>query len=473
MKRTATLVSIFALGLVLTACAGSSGGGQQNDTGSPTPDQFVPQPDSGPTPDVMPAQNYRLTIVGWQQITLQQSQQVVLQVRLTKNEESAANEPVTFAFKGTPGDSSLSTFTAITDAQGFAETTLTAGSVLGSYDVEADHSRAQAPVLWAITVEEKPVTPPPTAKLAGTFTLTNKFNITGQFTGSALADVLNLLEDFSDDPEDPGKFIVDLILDEIQSQIDSSIFNQISNLFRSLLYTETNKLLKNLTLVQDIKQIAKDLSDLARRFTIVSRMVSAAPQAGSAPMTVTHTLDRIKWTIGGKTVAYTFAQLGMADPTVSNLQLTLTNGTNLAVAKHDFDLKFGAFLLVGMNSLIIPKVNSSAKNINDLMKGWVDCAKLGVTMDNATNNLIGPTIWQQGCESGLTMAGSYIEQQILKLGNDQSNLEIQGQCKLTDQDSDTYYDTMEAGVWTGNFSLNGNPTVIAGPGNEFVGGRTK
>ncbi|PIE65852.1 MAG: hypothetical protein CSA24_01775 [Deltaproteobacteria bacterium] len=472
MKRTVTVVSLFAMGLALFACAGSSMGPQNADGGST--DRYVPQPDApGASPDVLLAKRYRLTIVGWQQIALQQSQQVVLQVRLTQNEESAANEPVTFAFKGSAGDAALSTFTAITDSQGFAETTLTAGSILGSFDVEANHSRAQAPVLWAITVEKKPDVPPATAKLAGTFTLSNTFNITGQFSGSALADVLNLLEDFSDDPDDPGKFIVDLILDEIQSQVDSGIFNQISNLFRSLLYTETNKLLQNLTLVQNIKQIAKDLSDLARRFTIVSRMVSAAPQPGNAPMTVTHTLDRIKWTIGGQTMAYTFAQLGMADPTVSNLELTLSNGSNLAIAKHRFDLKFGAFLLVGLNSLIIPKVNSSAKSINDLLKGWVDCVSLGKTMDNATNNLIGPTIWQQGCESGLTMAGSYIEKQVLKLGTDQSKLEVQGQCKLTDQDSDTYYDTMTKGVWTGTFSLNGNPNVIAGSGNEFAGGRTQ
>lgn len=255
--------------------------------------------------------------------------------------------------------------------------------------------------------------------------------------------------------------------------MNNDTFNQISNLFRTLLYSEMNKLLANISLVQDIKNLAADLSALARRFEILSRMESAVPQDASLPMTVKHTLDRIKWTLDGKTVAYTFAQLGMSDPEVPAVTLTLTNGQNLAIDKHAFDLKFGAFLLVGLNALVIPKINGQAKSITDLMKNWVDCQKLGTTLDNATNNLIGPTIWTQGCESGLTMAGSYLENQIIKLGNDTSKLEIQGQCKLSDMNSDGFYDAMTDGVWTGTFTMNGSPVVIAGPGNSFTGSRTK
>ena len=472
MKRPNTLVaSMFIIALALGGCASSSPttpvdfGGPITDTGQ--------QPDFGP-PDAMPVKSYRLTIVGWQSLTLQQTQQVVLQVRLTKNEESAANEAVSFAFKGTANDSNLSTLTAITDAQGFAETTLTAGMILGAYQVEANHARAANPVYWNVTVQKKPDTPPPAAKLAGTFTLTNNFNITGKFTGkSGLASLLNLLEDMSDDPNDPGKFIADLIIDEIQSQVENNIFSQISNIFRPLLYQETQKLLAKVPIVSSLTQVAQDLSALARRFTIISQMVSAAPQNGSAPMTVSHTLNRIKWTLDSKTVAYTFSQLGMASPTVASVTLTLSNGQNLAISKHSFDLKFGAFLLVGLNSLIIPKVNGNASSMTDLMKGWVDCTKLGVTMDNATNNLVGAGIWTAGCESGLTMAGSYLEQQVLKLGGDTTTLEIQGQCKLTDATQDGFYDTMAQGVWTGNYILDGNPVVMAGAGNDFTGARTK
>lgn len=469
MRRASVLYSaLFALVFAVFGCASSSAPQQG--------DQFVQHdsivhPDFG-VPDAIPARLYKLTIVGWQKITLQQGQQVVLQVRLTNNEESAPNQPVSFAFKGAVTNSTLSTLTAITDAQGFAETTLTAGQTLASFQVEAANARA-TPVYWDITVEKKPETPPVVAKLAGTFSVDNKFEIVGKFSGSNLADILNLLEDISDDPEDPGKWFVDLILDQIQSKVNNDTFNQISNLFRTLLYSEMNKLLKNITLVQDLKDLAADLSALARRFEILSRMESAVPQDASLPMTVKHTLDRIKWTLDGKTVAYTFAQLGMSDPEVPAVTLTLTNGQNLAIDKHAFDLKFGAFLLVGLNALVIPKINGQAKSITDLMKGWVDCQKLGTTLDNATNNLIGPTIWTQGCESGLTMGGSYLENQIIKLGNDTSRLEIQGQCKISDMNNDGFYDAMTDGVWTGTFTMNGSPVVIAGPGNSFTGARTK
>ena len=93
MKRHTTLFPLVVLLFALGACAGSSTGGETLDSGGPTPDTISPQGDSTlPQPDSQVSKNYRLTIVGWQSITLQQTQQVALQVRLTKNEESAANE---------------------------------------------------------------------------------------------------------------------------------------------------------------------------------------------------------------------------------------------------------------------------------------------------------------------------------------------------------------------------------------------
>lgn len=157
MRRASVLYStMFALVFAVFGCASSSAPQQG--------DQFVQSdsivhPDFG-VPDAIPARLYKLTIVGWQQITLQQGQQVVLQVRLTNNEESAPNQPISFAFKGAVTNSTLSTLTAITDAQGFAETTLTAGQTLATFQVEAANARA-TPVYWDITVQKKPETPPP------------------------------------------------------------------------------------------------------------------------------------------------------------------------------------------------------------------------------------------------------------------------------------------------------------------------
>lgn len=468
MRNISVFRKVLFVGLLSLAvgCA-SSTGEHRNDTG---PAADVYSPDTGVPPAL-----YRLSIVGWQSLKLRQGQQVVLQVRYTKNEESAANEAITFALRGASGGSTLSTYTAVTNSLGFAETTLTAGNVRTLFQVQATppHEGVQ-PVVWDIEIIDASQIPTD-ATLAGTFSLVSKFEITGQFSGSNLADTLNLLEEFSDDPDDPGKFIVDLLVDQIKGQVENDIINQLLDLLKTPnnpLYQEANKLLENFPIVDDMKKIAADLSALARRFTIASRMISPAPQNPTNPMTVTHRLDTVSWTLDNNTSTYTFAQLGMSDPQVDNVVLTLTNGLDLSISEHTYDLKFGAFLLVGLNSLIIPQIDDQADSFADLMAGWVDCDALGQKLDDATNNLVGAGVWKGACQGALTLAGSYLEKQILKIGDDPSSLEIQGRAKLRDTNADGFYDDMSEGLWTGIFRLKDMPAVL-GAGNTFTGTRSQ
>jgi hypothetical protein len=434
----------------------------------------VTQQDLGPNPQQTdgqtPNDKYTLSIVGQNSFTLTPGQQATLKVSYMKNETLLPNKVVTFTPKGDAKDTVFTTFTAVTDNLGVASTTVAAGQALTSFQVEATAPQANA-VTFSVQVVAGP---PSTPKIAGVFTVVSNFDVTTQFTGTTLGDVLNVLEEMSNHSDDPGHYIVDIIFDEAFKGLDPTV-QKILNVFRPVLYAQVQALLMKYvpTVVTDVKTIAKDLSDLARRFQLTSSLIAATEQSSDQPMTLTHKLEKISWTLNGINKSYAYADLGLGHPQ-QNVQLTLTKGTTLAISSHSFPLQFGSFLLAGLNELVIPLVQPGATSFAGLLAGWIDCTEVGKTIDDGTNNLLGATFWKSMCDTALKAAGTYIESQIAKINVGTSSLALTaGTCQITDQNNDLYLDTMSSGLWTGTFTLGSNAAPITGAGNNFTGTRTK
>jgi hypothetical protein len=313
-----------------------------------------------------------------------------------------------------------------------------------------------------------PLPLPPVPSLAGTLKLTSNFNIQTDFTGTEISQVLNILNELTNDPDDPGKFVVDMIFDNLDPSVA-----QLANVFRSILYSPVNNLLTSLApdFISGVKQLGSNLSDLARKFTLSSEMISATTQPTDRAMPVTHRLQSIIWNINGKTSEYTFASYGMTNPQVDGLSLHLQNNIELLIPEHVFEIRFGSFLLAGLNTLIIPAINSSASSLTDLMNGWINCREVGAKI-NTTINLLGDAFWQGACDLSVKALSTYIEQSIVKIDQDQSKLLIHGKCNLTDANNDLFMDTMSNGAWSGSFMLNKNTATIDPAKNTFTGQRT-
>ncbi|MFH1130457.1 MAG: hypothetical protein V1754_03920 [Pseudomonadota bacterium] len=464
---TSAIRRISSWGLIVLlagiGCAGSE----------PPPSQNPPvQTDSGPIPP-NPQDQYMLTLVGWQNVQVQQGQQTTLQVRYTKNNQSVVGEAVQFSFKGDSKDSVVSSFTGITNSQGFAQTVLTGGQLLATFQVEATAAYAGA-VFWNVEVQEKSITPPNSVKMTGTFELESGFDIQGNFDGSKLASALNIINDFSDEPQDPGKFLVDMIVDEIAKDSSNSWINTVKTLLKYTLYDEANKLVNSMapTLVPKFKQMGQDLSTVARKFQLTSRMVSPTPQEGDRIMTVDHTLDKIGWNLNGNAVEYSFLQLGQTPPVANGLQITPINSTDYAIAQHSFNFKFGAFLLVALENLIIPMLDKNASSVTDLLAGQIQCTKVGEWI-NSKIGLGGQALWTSACNIALTSVGEYVNARIIDIDKDNSVLTIAGQTKILDSNHDAFFDQMINGYWTGSFQLNTAVNTVAGLGNTFTATRTQ
>jgi hypothetical protein len=462
----------LVLGIAGSGCAGSDAPPVQDDAGS------APQADKGQGPDQTPGPDpdaiYTLTLVGWQDIKVQQGQHVTLQVRYSRNNQVLASESIQFKFVGDSKDSTLSTLSAVTNGQGLAETVLAAGQIVGTFKVEATAAKAN-PVQWNVEVAEKPVVPPAVNSLSGTLELTSNFDLQGKFDGSELADALNVINEISDEPMDPGKYIVDAILDEIAGDINNQTLFMAASLLKPILYDGVQKLLLSIApdMIMELKEVAAGLSAVARKFTITSEMVSAAPQPVNANMTVDHGLTKIAWTFKGKKAEYAFYQLGVV-PKVNNVALvpntTVQGGVN--ISEHTFQLKFGSFLLVALNNLVIPYVNPKANSISTLIGAYVDCPKVAKTINDEVG-FGGEAVWANACAIAMSMVTSLVEGKIIDLDQEQSVLTLNGQCKLVDNTTDAFIDAATEGLWTGTMKLSKATTLIGGPNNNFTGKRIK
>jgi hypothetical protein len=458
--RAGLVVAVLLLGsMVSMGCGGVEE--------APVP--YVPEvtpPEQIPDPE--PVETHKLTIVGWTSLYLVQGQKVTLQVLYTRNGQPEPGQPIAFALKGGTTDATLSAAQISTNSGGFADVVLTAGQLLGQLTVEATSLQVDA-VQWAVEVREKPETTPPAPNLDGTYGLTNKFDVQTNFTGSKFAGVLNVLSQISDDPLDPGKYVVDRVLDEV----DNKAIQAVALVLKPALYKEVNKLLYAIApkLTATFKQLAKDLSTIARQFEVVSTLTSPAPQPGNLPMVADHELQEIAWTLGGTRAEVTFKQLNLQNPIAKNVQLTLANGTDLSIREHTFQLNYGAFLLVALDNLVIPRLEPGAKDLEDLLQAQIDCVKVGQTM-NKTIGLGGAQLWVSACNIAVTAVATYMEYEIAAMDSNDTSLTIKGQSKIYDPQKSGTFSLLTKGLWSGTLELQKCKAAVGGPDNRFWGKRT-
>jgi len=434
-------------------------GGETGSTTDPPPKQ---DPKAPQDPDLPNQDVFQLKIVGNSTLQLQQGQQLTIQVVYSQSGKGLGGQPIYFAPKGAYADSRLTKYKVLTDGYGFAETVVLAGKLPTTFTIEASADK-DGPVQWSVSVVKKAEPPPPpTPVLEGSYDLTSHFNIKTDFSGSNLAQVLNMLDKVSDDPQDPGKFIVDSVLAEVSNQTVLAV----AQLLKPVLYQEVNKVLYSIApqLVADIKALAQDLSAIARKFELTSTMVSPVAQPSDKPMIVDHTVKKIAWTLNGTRDEYAFSPA----VTVQNVQLTMVGDGDLTVAEHSFKIKYGVFLLAALNNLVIPQVVSGANDIEDVLQSNIDCQKVATTMNN-TVGIGGEPLWKLACDAGLKTVALLLEGEIAKLDNGESTLIVAGTSKLRDMNKDAKMDAINNGVWTGSLQIDQCIAPLAGTGNFFFG----
>jgi hypothetical protein len=127
-------------------------------------------------------------------------------------------------------------------------------------------------------------------------------------------------------------------------------------------------------------------------------------------------------------------------------------------------------IMVALNEIIIPSVDPTAANLEELLSNLVNCYAVGVELADYIG-FGSPGLYEGACELGLAAAASEIENQIRSIDDTAMMLSIHGDAKPQDTNTDRKVDVLQNGHWEGTLSYGGTPAQLVRDDNTFRGTR--
>jgi hypothetical protein len=442
MNTAKTLrTSIFALvtATALAACSSSKG------------------PGDGGGGEPQPGDAY-LTIVGDTNVFLEHDWRQTLTVKYHDSEGQALAGLVEFTIVGTPGGATLADDASATGPQGLANAELIAGAEGDAvFRVRAEAEYADA-VEWTVSVSEgEPPLPP--LDVTGRYNVQSDFDLVSGVPGT-VGDVVNGFVDMTDGPYDPATWLIDLVVEEI----DSGTIENLINAARPVLDGVVNDLLLSLApqFVNDILEIGDKFGQVARNFgTMTTLDVEDVGGVEGDELAATHTMTGVFFKIDGQQYSFAMADFGMNIITIENIPFSVANETDVAIGAHEFPLSYGSLLLLALDNVIIPMIDPWANNLYDLLGNMVDCYAVGVEIaDFIGFGSVG--LYEGACELGIGAAAGFLYDQIESLDASAMVLGIAGEARAQDTNTDRKVDVLSAGEWNGNITYAGQPGTLSG-----------
>ncbi|HUH00641.1 MAG TPA: hypothetical protein VML75_01525 [Kofleriaceae bacterium] len=438
MKTRTTISSIvLALAIGLAGCSSSD-----SDPNDPNP----PQPG-----------NAYLTVVGDTNVFLETSWRQTITVKYHDGSDQPLAGQIDFSVVGNSGGGTITSPTAVTNSQGLATIDVIAGAEGEAvFTIRADAEYADG-VEWRIAVNGG--TPPlPPLDPTGRYTVSSDLDIVSGLPGT-VGDVVNGFIDMTDGPYDPATWLIDVILDEVDSSTVSSVVNS----FRPVLDGVLNDLLLSLApgFVQDLLDIGDAFGQVARHFGVTSTLdVHAATGIEGDELQATHTMTAMFFNIDSNRYTYNMTELGVGNQERDGLSFRMENENKVFIGEHAFNMPYGALLLVAMNDVIIPMVDPFAGSLSQLLSNAIDCTAVGYEISEYVG-FGSPSLYEGACELGMNAAAAYIEDQIRSLQGMDLNLST-GEAKPMDTNTDAKVDVLLNGAWSGNVSYFGSASVLSG-----------
>lgn len=402
---------------------------------------------SSGTDDPDPA-GAKLTIVGERSLLLEHGWATELTVLYTDLADQPLAGQIAFSMNGEASGAFLSDRFAFTDAQGRAVVTLTAGEAGdAAFQIEADTDDA-APVAWDVQVLTRAL------DVTGSYRVRSDFDLASGLPGTA-GQVINTFIDMTDSPYDPATWVLDKVVENVGS---STVRNFINN-SRPALDAILNELLIQATpdIVAKIIEMGDAFGQVARKFGTTSTLTVTETGDPDRAFAARHAMTGLVFTIDGTSYPYPFADMGLSVP-ATDVGFSY-DAARFRLGAHEFPLSYGTILLVALEQIIIPLIESSAHDLESLLEAYVNCQAVG----HAIAEYLGfgsPGLYQGACDLGLDAAAGWVENRILSLDGSAMVLGIQGDARWLDNNDDRRVDVLQGGTWTGAMTYIGTPAPL-------------
>jgi len=263
------------------------------------------------------------------------------------------------------------------------------------------------------------------------------------------------LDDATDGPDDPARFLCDRLVAELPSSWQAIAAGVADDVVAPVLESELDQVAPSFA--SGLRALAAGLGELAHHARTIETF-TIQPN-GDATRTITG--------IAYDEASIDFATEGMAD-VVATTSVTLDGSGSLAIGSHHVELPYGTLLRLGFDRQVIPNVDFSAGDLATALRDLVDCHQLG-ELFAAKLGVGSVTLYVSACDAGMAALSDDFYARLAAIDTSPLAFDVGGAATGVDVDHDGTMDQIDGGTWTGTSSYAGAATPVVDA--TFAGAR--
>ncbi len=284
----------------------------------------------------------------------------------------------------------------------------------------------------------------------GKFAITSDFDIASNMPGTVGA-VTNAFIAATDGPDDPTRYIVDLLCNQLSGTAKSVCTGASAGLSGYL----NDRLLEVApSFVGSIVDVGNKFGQVAKHFGTLETL-----EVDINGKTI-HTMTGVHFKVDSTELDFLFTDYAMTNTVVNGVTTTLDKLGRITVSDHKMPMSYGKILKLALDEMIIPMIDPSASNLKDLLTNTVDCQAIGQYVYDYLG-LLSPSTFQSACTAGLSAASGFIYSEIGKIDGSALEFGISGTAKGLDTNKDGKMDKIQTGKWGGTLSYAGTPAPLS------------
>src|ERR1051325_3207119 len=211
----------------------------------------------------------------------------------------------------------------------------------------------------------------------GKYKMQSMFDIEANMPGKA-GDVIKAIVAATDDPDDPTSWLLDQMISQMSSGTLKSILQSAKPFVAGYLNDQLLSIAPDF--VTTFVEVGNEFGDMAKHFGGNEQL--DVTKAGTDYMSVV-TANGVHFKINNQDVDLPFADYQVQNVVVNNVGVQLDATAKMTIGQHKLPLAYGKILHIGLDAVIIPAVDPYATNLAELMQDKIDCAAVGVAIDDA------------------------------------------------------------------------------------------
>jgi hypothetical protein len=302
---------------------------------------------------------------------------------------------------------------------------------------------------------------------AGTYELVSTYSLAAP--PDAAASVLDELLAATDGPDDPSRYLIDLMIAKLPEGRARTYATALAPYVAAYVNDRLAEVAPRFS--AGVRALSVGLSRIAHRFGTLDELAidASSDTAGTMAEATSGASRRAAWrTVTGlrfdlvqepdassgaeapsTSVDVHFAPLGMPDTAAATQVVHV--GRSLLIDRHAIALPYTALLRLGFDFAVVPSVVAGTHDLARALGVLVDCDQLGALVADWVG-IGSPSFYAGGCTLGLTALAARVYARIDAIDATSVALELAGTVHAADANEDAQLDTLSAGTWTGAFA---------------------